>query len=291
LAMEIDKLPFEDRFLRFLEENCEFTGLLPAVQERIKRDASWVVASAAGELLGVAQLSLDGDAARVAELCVARDKRRIGVGSAILERCIKEARDAGKQKVVVTGVDSRNLGARRFLEHLGFRIVNDYVRMEWIPRALPEVEVPPGYEIRTYREGDEEQWANCINRAYSTQRDKTNWTAQSVREKFVSSPSFIPDGCFFAVRQGRIVGAFMAWREIDAGPQRGRLHWLGVDPDHRNLGLAKALTVRVLRYLLEHGMTSIFLDTSYAYPVAMKMYSKLGFVETPRLFDYVKEIG
>lgn len=291
MTIRLEKTTFRDRFLSFLERNCAPSDLLPPRQERMKKDAIWIVANSGRTLVGVAQLSFESDAAKVSEICVAQGRTGKGIGRALLEACVQEARSAGKPRILVTGIDSRNLGARGFLVHLGFRILNDYVRMEWTPGPLPEVKVPDGYEIRTFREGDEEGWANGMNRAYSTQRDKTSWTAQSVMEKFVQNPSFIPDGCFFAVRDGRIVGAFMAWREIEAGPQRGRLHWLGVDPEHRNLGLAKLLTVRVLHYLLAHGLTSIFLDTSYAYPVAMQMYSKLGFVETPRLFDYVRDLA
>jgi len=290
LSATVEKIPFDDRLLPFLEANCAFGDLLPPIQERIKKDATWIAATSGSKLLGVAQLSFESDAAKVGELCVAKRERGKGIGRALLDRCVQEAGSSGKPKILVTGIDTRNLSARGFLVHIGFRILNDYVRMEWTPRPLPRVEVPVGYEIRTFRAGDEEGWASCINRAYSTQRDKTSWTAQSVAEKFVQNPSFIPDGCFFAVRDGRIVGAFMAWREIEAGPQRGRLHWLGIDPEHRNMGLAKLLSVRVLQYLLSHGFTSIFLDTSYAYPVAMQMYSKLGFVETPRLFDYVRDV-
>ena len=291
MSFRIEKMPFHHRFLRLLERNCSFTDLLPPLQERVKKDAAWIVATQGRSLLGVAQLSFDADAAKLSELCVAEANRRKGIGRALLNKCLDEIRSSGKPKLLITGIDSRNLAARDFLVHLGFRIANDYVRMEWTPGPLPNVEVPDGYELRTFLLGDEEGWANCINRAYSTQRDKTSWTAQNVTEKFVQNPCFIPDGCFFVVHGGRIVGAFMAWREIEAGPQRGRLHWLGVDPEHRRRGLAKLLTVRVLGYLLAHGLTSIFLDTSYAYPIAMQMYSKLGFVEMPRLFDYVRELA
>ena len=86
------------------------------------------------------------------------------------------------------------------------------------------------------------------------------------------------------------MGCFMAWREVNEGPRRGRLHWLAVDPDHRRRGIAKFLTVRVIRHLQANGLTSIFLDTGHNLPVAMHMYRKLGFVETPRLFDYVRDL-
>jgi ribosomal protein S18 acetylase RimI-like enzyme len=101
----------------------------------------------------------------------------------------------------------------------------------------------------------------------------------------------MPDGCFFVTWDDAIVGCFMAWREVDAGPRRGRLHWLAVDPEHRRRGIAKYLTVAVLRHLKEKGLDSIFLDTGYNLPVAMAMYDKMGFVVTPRLFDFVRDLG
>ncbi len=291
MQITIERTPFGRAIRQFVQQNGQKSDLLPALQERLDPRSIWMAARLGKSIVGIAGLSMDQEMVRVTDLCVAPLWRRKGIGTSLLGRCVQEARIAARSRVVVSGIDSRNMEGRRFLESRGFTILNDYVRMEWVPQTLPDVSLPNGYEVRTFREGDEQAWAECINRAYSTQRDKTNWTSQSVREKFVNTPSFMPDGTFFVLREGRMVGTFIAWREVEAGARRGRLHWLGVDPDHRNKGIATFLTVTVIRYLLSRGLDSVFLDTSYSLPVAMGIYRKLGFLETPRLFDYFKDLA
>lgn len=290
MAVSIVEVPKDENILAFAESNCSQSKLLPPLRERIDPASTWLKATSGSTLLGVAALSFSDELLNVSEICVAREWRRRGIGGSILDRLIEKARNAGKPRVMVTGIDRREDAARNFLEANGFRMHKDGIRMEWSKCDIPTPEVPAGYEIRTYRNGDEEDWAECINRAYSTTPNPADFMAEKIAKDWVKTPYFMPDGCFFALHEGKIVGAFMAWRQVDVGPRRGRLHWLGIDPAHRRLGLAKVLTVRAMEYLLSHGLDSIYLDTAYAFKPAMEMYSSFGFVETPRLFDYIRDL-
>ena len=279
-----------ESILSFVRNNSPDSDLLPPLEERVDPGSEWYSAMQDGKLVGVSSISLADDVARVGEICVGEGIRRRGIGGALLERMVERGRALGKRRIVITGVDLRRGGCRAFAEKMGFRLERDGVRMEWNPRPVPELSLPDGYGLRTYREGDEVAWSELINRAYSTTPNPTDYTPEKVREKWIETPCFMPDGSFFVTRDGRLVGCFMAWREVEEGPSRGRLHWLAVDPEHRRRGIAKFLTVTVLRHLQEKGLDSIFLDTGYNLPVAMEMYRKFGFVETPRLFDLVRNL-
>jgi mycothiol synthase len=291
LDLEIEQTQLGDSILSFVSQNGSKSELLPPLGERINPESDWYLARSGDAVVGAASISYVDDIARVGEFCVSRDLRRRGIGREMLGKIVEEARSRGSSRIMLTGVDLREEESRGFAEAMGFRLDRDGIRMEWHPRPIPEVELPDGYRLRTFREGDEAAWSDLINRAYSTTPNKTEYTPQKVRENWTSTPCFMSDGCFFVTRGSDLVGCFMAWREVDAGPRRGRLHWLAVDPEHRRRGIAKFLTVAVIEHLKEKGLDSIFLDTGYNLPVAMAMYRKLGFVETPRLFDYVVDLA
>lgn len=290
LEIQIQSTQPRESILSFVRDNSPDSDLLPSLEERVDPGSEWYSAIQGEKTLGASSISFTEDIARVGELCVEEGSRRRGIGRALLERMIERARSLGKSRIMITGVDLRVGGCRAFAEGMGFRLERDGVRMEWKPRPVPELDLPEGYGLRTYRVGDEEAWSGLINRAYSTTPNKTEYTPEKVREKWIETPCFMPDGSFFVTHDGELVGCFMAWREVDEGPDRGRLHWLAVDPGHRRKGIAKFLTATVLRHLQENGLDSIFLDTGYNLPVAMEMYRKFGFVETPRLFDLVRDL-
>ena len=277
--------------LAFAEQHGMDSDLLPPPGNTLSCDATWLVARSGGDIRAVAALSFADDVPRVGVLCVHLQYRRRGIGTRLLQEISREALRRGSTRLMVTGIDLRNPDAVGFLTSSGFRLHRDGVRMEWVPRDLPVVSLPSGYGLRSFRPGDEAEWAYLINRAYSTTPNPTDFTAEKVLEKWVNTPFFLPDGSYFVTWGGRMVGCFMAWKQVDEGPRRGRLHWLAVDPDHRRKGIARFLTVKVIRHLQALGLDSIFLDTGYNLDIAMKIYRDLGFVEIPRLFDYVKDLA
>lgn len=291
MRVSVRRVPPDQRLLNFAQASYHRSDIKPPLRERVNPGWLWLGAFSGKEILGAAAFSLDGEDLRVTEICLGEPGEvRREVGAELLHGLVDEARASGRQRILVTGIDRREPMPKDLLEAEGLRIENDFVRMEWMPHDLPDPPVPEGYHVRTYREGDEASWAECMTRAYSTTPHPSHFTAERIRRSWIFTPNFLRDGCFFALREGKVVGAFMAWREVSEGPRRGRLHWLGVEPDHRHRGLAKLLAVRAMRYLLREGLTSIFLETAYSFGVAMRMYGSLGFVERARLFDYVMEV-
>ncbi len=281
----------DGKILAFAESHGMQSDLRPSLESRLPADTKWLVARSGDRIRAVAAMTTADDMARVGVFCVHRRYRRRGIGTLLLHRVAQIAKGMGSRRLMMTGVDLRKADAVGFLDNAGFRLDRDGVRMEWSARPLPEAIIPQGYELRTYQPGDEVEWANLINEAYDTTPNKTDYTAGKVLEKWVNTPYFMADGAYLVTHGGGMVGCFMAWRQVDEGPKRGRLHWLAVHPDHRRKGIAKFLTITVIRHLQTKGLTSIFLDTGYNLKAAMKMYRALGFVETPRLFDYVKDLS
>ena len=176
MDLEVTAIPYGDPVLAFVRDNSSRSDLLPPLGERVDPESRWYGAKKDGVLAGVASVSSVEKLARVGEICVDRGCRRRGIGRAMLQRIVDDSRSEGMTRVVLTDVDLRLEESKGFAEAMGFRLERDGIRMEWDPRPLPPAELPDGYELRTYREGDEIAWSRCINRAYSTTPNNTDYT-------------------------------------------------------------------------------------------------------------------
>ncbi len=144
---------------------------------------------------------------------------------------------------------------------------------------LPALVVPEGYSLRTAWPGYEETWVQIINAAFAGTDD---WTVEQCREKFTSRPQFDPAGMFFACAGEVPVGTAFAWRDEPGERVWGRVHWVGVVPQHQGQGLGRALVTAVLHYLARHEFPKAFLDTENFRVPAIRLYLSLGFEPYPR---------
>jgi mycothiol synthase len=139
--------------------------------------------------------------------------------------------------------------------------------------GLPRLETPEGYEIRTYREGDEVHWANIINASFGGER-----TAEHTRREIVNREVFDPEGLFFATYQGIPVGTACAWKKSPDEKEVGYVHMVGVDAKHTGRRLGKLVSLCVLVYFRERGFKCVMLDTDDFRLPAVKTYLNLSFL-------------
>ena len=57
---------------------------------------------------------------------------------------------------------------------------------------LPKLELPDGYGLRTYQQGDEVHWANIISDSFGGKKR----TAQDTRNEITERDVFVPDGLY-----------------------------------------------------------------------------------------------
>ena len=96
----------------------------PAVIEELIDQGGVLVATLAGEIVGCLQL-LDPDGEgeiELAILAVAEEHQNRGIGTALVERAIAEARDQGLQTMRV-GTSSADITNLRFYQRRGFRML------------------------------------------------------------------------------------------------------------------------------------------------------------------------
>lgn len=139
---------------------------------------------------------------------------------------------------------------------------------------LPKMELPTGYGMRTYREGDEAHWARIISDSFGGRQR----TAQDAEKEITNQDVFVPDGLYFAMHRGIPVGTACAWRQSIDEKEVGDVHMVGVVAEHTGHKLGKWVSLAVLIYLRDHGFKYAMLGTDDFRIPAIKTYLNLGFV-------------
>ena len=139
---------------------------------------------------------------------------------------------------------------------------------------LPKLEIPEGYEIRIYQEGDDAHWANIINASFGGKQRM----AEDTRREIIDRPVFDPKGLYFATYQGLPVGTACAWKKSPDETEVGYVHMVGVASEHTGHKLGKWVSLGVLMYFQERGFKCAILDTDDFRVPALKTYLNLGFL-------------
>lgn len=133
---------------------------------------------------------------------------------------------------------------------------------------------PVGYQLRTYRPGDEEAWLEILSHGEFGVWD------QARLDRFLSGDRApVPrDGIFFLTQNDRPIGTACTclFRDMERG-EFSELGWVAVHPEHRGQGLARTVCQAVLGYARDRGHTYSFLLTEHFRPAAIKTYLRLGF--------------
>ena len=139
---------------------------------------------------------------------------------------------------------------------------------------LPELKLPVGYGMRTYRKGDEVHWAHIISDSFGG-RERT---AQDTENEITSREVFVPDGLYFATYRDVPVGTACAWRQSVDEKDVGYVHMVGVVAEHTGHKLGKWVSLAVLFYFRDNGFKCSILDTDDFRIPAIKTYLNLGFI-------------
>jgi mycothiol synthase len=150
--------------------------------------------------------------------------------------------------------------------------------MFWREQPLKPADLPEGYSVRTYKEGDEPGWIAACTHGLDT----GSWTIEDFRKKMLELPGLHPEGIFFVIDpEGKIAGT--ASGVFKSPDDLGYVHMVSIHPDYRGLGLSKPLNAAVMEYLVNKGRKRAILDTDDFRVAAIKVYLWLGFL--PILHD------
>ncbi|MCY3738653.1 MAG: GNAT family N-acetyltransferase [Gemmatimonadaceae bacterium] len=230
-----------------------------------------------------------GSASRLEMLAVGEGDRRRGLGRALLTAAVSSLRARGQATVRAEPVSSREGPWRSLLESLGFegRSLGSLRMHRRLNGRLPAHPVPPGYELRCLRPGEEEAWVELRNACFPGDP----WPPERYGSELSDSPVYELDRILVATREGRLAGTTIAWEADYGGSPGGLIHWVGVHPRHRGAGLAKALNARALRQLADRGYAEAWLNTSRRFEPAVGLYHRLGFEIHREMLAYELILG
>jgi len=143
---------------------------------------------------------------------------------------------------------------------------------------LPGIELPDGYDIRTYLPGDAVAWEHIIGESFGEEANPGPFDSVMRQDS-----AFRPERVFFITYNSMPVATASAWHMPKYGKEYGYLHYVGCLNEHRGKGLGGIVSYAALHCIREQGRTQALLRTDDFRIPALKTYLKLGFV--PLLMD------
>ncbi|MGH3425617.1 MAG: mycothiol synthase [Nocardioidaceae bacterium] len=236
-----------------------------------ERARTHVLLSAAGRVVGYAQLDPGDPEGTAAELFVVPEARGNGYGRALASGALA-ATTRGTLRVWAHG---ELPAAVALADRLGFRRVRALWQMGRTLGAasLPEPRLPDGVTLRPFMPGqDDEGWLAANARAFAGHPEQGRVTRRDLRDR-MRQPWFDPAGFLLAERAGTIVG--FHWTKVADGT--GEVYVIGVDPSEQGHGLGKALLLAGLHHLAARDLPRAILYTESDNPAAIGLYTRLGF--------------
>ena len=118
--------------------------------------------------------------------------------------------------------------------------------------TLPEMVTPPLCEIWNWQ-GDTSvlpyKFESVLN---SSSTDPEKYDPQQLKQEYVQSARFDPDGFFFLTYRSNAIGLTLAFPSQD-DPTTFEVPFLVAVPSHRNKGVEKALLALILEYCKNKG--------------------------------------
>lgn len=255
-------------------------GRTPVSQEtqlELQRGSSalrHVVASGTEGLVGYGALTTTaGPRAMLAEIAVHPAARRLGHGEALLGALLALAAPQplsiwahGSNSATAGFAAAHGLRADRVLLQLRREVVAE-------PAAAA---LPRPYQLRTFRPGqDEDALLRANAAAFTALPDQGGWGWQDLADR-MGQDWFDAAGCFLAVAPDGAIAGFH-WTKRHPPEPLGEIYVLGVTPEHRHRGLARALAGIGMAHLCAAGCRTVLLYVDAANTPARRLYQALGF--------------
>lgn len=246
-------------------------------------EAGVIVVEAADQVVGWATVAEGRSDAEVHPAWRGR-----GIGSALLAWTEDRARASGSTRVRQIVTDS-NRDAHLLFESAGYAVhgVSWILEMK-LEDARPEVIVPPGITIRSYRPDDAPAAYRVIEDAFNEWpgRQPTDFAGWSAH--VLGHASFAPKMSRVAFEGDVIVGVVLCMD--NEGQEEGWVEQIATRATHRHRGIARALLQSVLAAYHATGRRLVGLSTN-SQSGAVTLYERIGMQVRRTYTSWAKDLG
>lgn len=146
--------------------------------------------------------------------------------------------------------------------------------------TYPRYEMPEGFFIRSYREGDEKEWAEIALQQFDFESFEKS--LELFHENFDEHPEWM-DRCLFAVEEktGKIAAILALWEGgVFKNASYKKIHWVATKEEFQGKGIVKAMMTYAMDLYHKLGSEGYcILQTSTWNWKAIRIYKKFGFEE------------
>lgn len=206
----------------------------------------------------------------------------------LVRRSVDRAREMGAKvaHICVAGASSKT----RLLEAEGFSHVRVYWDMVWSQDRLPELEVPPGFSVRSYQPGDASTLTKAQNSAFEGSWGFCPNTVDQIEYRS-RMPNTSQRGILLLNNGDRTAG--YCWTSLSPldGRARGVIGMIGVVPDYRGRGISRTILLASMEYLRSLDVADIGLQVDSSNNPATRLYASMGFEKVGELHWFERELS
>lgn len=138
-----------------------------------------------------------------------------------------------------------------------------------------EASLPYGYEIVSFRDGYDEDWARlefAIADFDSIEEAKRYFVST-----YLTDPEKRNNLLFLLNPEKQVIGSCIAWQDIRQDAEVASLHWLVVDEVYQGMGFGRAMCLAVMNRFAELKMFPVYIHTQPWSWKAILLYISVGF--------------
>ena len=205
----------------------------------------------------------------------------------IVEHCTSQKASGEEQKISVVALEGNPEREVALREH-GFErgLVYGIFRLRAVDAPIPDFRPPEGYVIRSVKpEEDFDRIAAAVRVVFG----HGEWFTAEILEELSRASFYREDLDLVAVAPSGEIASFCTFR-LDPQSRVTELEPMGTLPEHRRLGLAKAILVEGFRRLEKHDPTLLYIGGAADTPEANRLYEVMGFTERYDYYHWHKTI-